>query len=367
MPFAVTLGLVALCTVAALVRLRRFGRAGYFLAVVVNEIPQVAAAFLVASTALAWAEGDLRGTTGLILGVGIVATLAGLLELARRGLLAGAVVRDSLGTSGIRLGPARRWRWLRPLFAPFPVRPWRVKRIPGIAYWAHRRQRLDVYRRRQMREPGPVLIYFHGGGYVSGGRHREARALLHLFASRGWVCVSAGYRLRPDAGFAEHLADARAAVAWAHTHASEHGGDAHTVVIAGSSAGAHVSALCALTQQEQPDSATSRIDAAVCLYGYYGRYYGRGPDETPVSTPLQLDPSLAPPFFLAHGDRDSYVPASLARDFARHLRSASAQKVVYAELPYAQHGFDLFRSWRFAAVLDGIEAFLADCRVVGRR
>lgn len=89
-----------------------------------------------------------------------------------------------------------------------------------------------------------------------------------------------------------------------------------------------------------------------------GGQHGRGSDETPVSSPLHLDAAEAPPFFLAHGDHDSYVPVEMARAFERHLRSQSAHEVVYVALPGAQHGFDLFRSWRFSAVIDGIDAFL---------
>ena len=48
-----------------------------------------------------------------------------------------------------------------------------------------------------------------------------------------------------------------------------------------------------------------------------------------------------------------------ARRFVERLRSASSHPVVYAELPGAQHSFDLFHSLRFEAVVDGIEAFAA--------
>ena len=357
MPFVVTLAVVALCTVLAMVRVRRLGKAAYLLAVVVNEIPQVAALYLVLATVLAWVEGELSGRAGPVLLVLVGATLLAQLVLARRGMAAGATVRSALAVAGIRLADETNKRRLRPLLSPFPVRPWRISRVRGLAYGEHRRQRLDVHALRHRQAARPVLVHLHGGGYFSGRRHREARALLHHFASRGWVCISAGYRLRPGAGFPEHLADARAVVAWAHAHAAEHGGDAGTLVMAGSSAGAHLTSLCALTQHEQPDPASSRIDAAVCLYGYYGRYYGRGPDESPVSSPLDLDATLAPPFFLAHGDHDSYVPVELARAFEQHLRSQSGREVVYAELSGAQHGFDLFRSWRFSAVVDGVDAF----------
>ncbi len=365
MPFVVTLGIVGLCTVTALVRPRRLRRPAYFLAVVVNEIPHVVALYLVLAVLLARSEGELDGVGGPELLVLVGMTLMGQLVLARRGLAAAGAVRGGLARAGIArpsdaaTRPGRLARWLGPLLAPFPIRPWRVRRVRGLAYGDHRRQRVDVYTLRRRQAVGPVFLYLHGGGYFSGGRHREGRALLHHLASRGWVCVSAGYRLRPGADFEDHLSDARAALAWAHTHAHEHGGDDRTLVMAGSSAGAHLAALCALTQDDEPDPVSSRVDAAVGLYGYYGRYYGRGPDETPVSSPLDLDPSAAPPFLLAHGDHDSYVPVELARNFARHLRSRSPREVVYAELPGAQHGFDLFRSWRVTAVIQGVDAFLA--------
>jgi acetyl esterase/lipase len=48
-----------------------------------------------------------------------------------------------------------------------------------------------------------------------------------------------------------------------------------------------------------------------------------------------------------------------ARRFVARLRGGSSNPVVYAELPGAQHTFDLFGSLRFETVVDGIEAFAA--------
>lgn len=45
--------------------------------------------------------------------------------------------------------------------------------------------------------------------------------------------------------------------------------------------------------------------------------------------------------------------------YADHLRSGSPEPVVHAELPGRQHAFDLFHSFRFSAVVDGVEAFTA--------
>ncbi|MGI6877889.1 alpha/beta hydrolase [Microbacterium sp. gxy059] len=230
-------------------------------------------------------------------------------------------------------------------------------RVGPISYGEDSRQHLDLFRPAGSEKCGPVLVCLHGGGYSSGGNRREARALLHRLTARGWTCISAAYRLRPRFGFEDHLADARAVLAWAHAYAGAHGGAGAPVAMAGSSAGGHLAALCALTQDDgAPDR--PRADAVVSLYAWYDRYYGRGPDETPASTPFALDASKAPPFFIVHGGHDSFVPVEQARALRDHLRAGSRRDVWYAELPGAQHGFDTFASWRLQAVMDGVDGFL---------
>lgn len=353
--YLVTLVILGVFTVLALVRIRRFGHRLFMFALPASELPHFGIFLLGLSTLLAWGEGDLIGVTGIILIAVALLILLGLIELLRRALGARPIVHQVIRAQG--RSPQRRWNWwLRPLLFPFPWRPRDVIRTGPIFYGDDARQRLDVYRPRNAVVAGPVLVYFHGGGYSSGGNRREARTLMYHLVSRGWTCISATYRLRPRFGFEDHLADARAALTWAHANAEQHGGNIDTVVMAGSSAGAHLTALCALTQHE---TGCPRVDAAVSLYAYYGRYYGRSEDESPVSTALALDASKAPPFFLTHGDHDSYVPVRHARALRDHLRQGSQQPVWYAELPGAQHGFDAYASWRFTAVIEGIDEFLA--------
>jgi acetyl esterase/lipase len=362
--YLITLAVFGTCTVAALAPPRRpatVARAAYLLGVVVNEVPQLYALLLL--TATAQTLGDLTGVGGMVELLLTAVVLGGLVVIASRGLQAQRAVSNGLLRAGMGPPGANRSRLL-VMLAPLPVRPRRVQRIGGVRYGAGRRHRLDVYRRRGGDSGGPVLVYLHGGGYYSGSKHREARALLHRLADRGWVCISATYRLRPEAGFEDHLEDAKRVVAWAHEHAASYGGDARTLVMAGSSAGAHLTALCALTQDDPRlqagfENATTRVDGAICLYGYYGRYYGRGQGESPTSTPFELDGSAAPPFLLAHGDRDSWTPVEDARALTDKLRAESRREVVYLELPGGQHGFDLVCSWRFEAVLGAVDTFLA--------
>jgi acetyl esterase/lipase len=152
-------------------------------------------------------------------------------------------------------------------------------------------------------------------------------------------------------------------LAWVRGHAADNGGDPARIILAGSSAGAHKSSIAALDpdlpQLRQAQSGPAgRVEAVVCLYGYYGHYYGLGSEHDPSSSPVDQVRADAPPFFVAHGDHDTYVPVSEARDFVEKLKAVSRNIVVYGELPSAQHSFDLFRSPRFESVVDAVEAFL---------
>jgi acetyl esterase/lipase len=66
----------------------------------------------------------------------------------------------------------------------------------------------------------------------------------------------------------------------------------------------------------------------------------------------------APPFFVLHGQNDTLVPVAVARTFVAALRAVSPSPVAYAELPLAQHAFDVLASLRSRATTSGVAAFL---------
>lgn len=371
MGYVVTILLVAVPTFLAVVAPRRTplqARLSFLGGLVVNEMPLWPALWIAGATALAAADGTLRTIPGVV-GASLAAvTLIGLAVILRRGLAARPVLVRALADAGLtRAADATRrgpWRDLAAGLFPFVVRSPRVVRHRDIAYGPHGdRNLLDVFQpRRPARTsstaPRPVLVYFHGGGYASGRKDREARLLMHRAVRRGWVAVSAAYRLRPDAGMPEHLADADAAIAWVRAHADELGADPDTVVVAGSSAGAHLASVVALRRPSPAQAAPTdpaRIAAVVGLYGWYGGYWG---GAAPSANPAELVHADAPPFVLVHGDKDTYVPPALAQRLAARLRSISREPVVLAVLPGAQHGFDLLRSPRFSAVTDAVLAAL---------
>ncbi len=376
--YLLTVALIALGTIFALTppgRPRALAALGFRLGLVVNELPFVAFIVLAASTALALGDGEVDSPGAWVV-VGVAGlTIAGLSLIAWRAGRTGPVIERALSEA---LGPnwrsevdaelaarlRRRVPLARILFWPFPwPRPGAVERIKNVSYGdAGRSNLLDVYRHRSRPAAAPALVYVHGGGYHSGRKSREALPLIHRLASQGWVCVSANYRLTPGAAFPDQVVDLKKVIAWVRGRADEYGVDPASVFVAGSSAGGHMASIAALTPNDpafQPgfEGADTSVAAAISLYGYLGTSDGRDPRSS-AQAHVRTD---APPFFLAQGDRDTYSRGfvSISRDFASKLRDSSANPVVCAELPDAQHSFDIFHSIRFETVVYGVEAFTA--------
>ena len=79
-----------------------------------------------------------------------------------------------------------------------------------------------------------------------------------------------------------------------------------------------------------------------------------------AASPVNHVSTDAPPFFVLHGRNDSLVPVEQARGFVAQLRQVSRQPVVYAELPFTQHAFDILGSARAAHAAVAVEQFLAE-------
>ena len=322
-----TVAVVSWGVACALSRWPRLGSFAALPGLVVSELPFLVGYFLIASTVLAFADGDLRSPVGGAAAVVALLALSGLVVIVRRALRAHAALHNA--------GKPRR-RWGRILRAPFFPGRLDVVRVRDLAYGDGSDRTLDVYHRR---DPGrrTVLLHFHGGGFYSGSKAREARPLIrHLTSRRGFVCVSANYRLQPRATLADQVADVRDAIAWVRAHAAEFGGEPGTLFLAGSSAGANLAirAVC--------DGETG-IAGLIGRYGYYGSLTPRGD---------------LPPMLIVHGEKD-LISASEVRAFVERLRAASSHPVIYAELPGAHHDFDLYESIRSAAVNKAVEQFAA--------
>ena len=91
--------------------------------------------------------------------------------------------------------------------------------------------------------PHPVVLYFHGGGWVLGGHDSDDPLCRDLCQRAGVLIVSVDYRHAPEARFPAAADDGLAALRWVTDHAVELGGRAGPVAVAGWSAGGNIAAV----------------------------------------------------------------------------------------------------------------------------
>jgi acetyl esterase len=96
------------------------------------------------------------------------------------------------------------------------------------------------------RGPFPIVIFFHGGGWVLGDLDTHDPFCPALCAGAGCVVVSVGYRLAPEHRFPAASDDALAATRWVAAHTAEIGGDPARIALAGDSAGGNLATVTTL-------------------------------------------------------------------------------------------------------------------------
>ena len=99
----------------------------------------------------------------------------------------------------------------------------------------------------------PVLVYYHGGGWVIGDLDTHDTLCRQLANSAGCAVVAVDYRLGPEHRFPAAVIDAVAATHWVRAHAAELRVDASRLAIGGDSAGGNLAAVVALSARESGD------------------------------------------------------------------------------------------------------------------
>lgn len=204
---------------------------------------------------------------------------------------------------------------------------------------------LDIY--RAPRDDAPVTIYVHGGGWRGGDKTDDAARRLAPLAAYGVTVASVNYRLVPRVTFPDQLHDIKAAVRWLRGNAGRLGLPADRLGIWGASAGAYLGSLLALTAgvdafegavgehldrssavqavvhwfgQSDLIASGSRTDVEARLLPFAFEAGLLGVTNVADATDRARELSLlswvspgAPPFLIAHGDRDHIVAPAEGR------------------------------------------------------
>ncbi len=213
----------------------------------------------------------------------------------------------------------------------------------------------------------PVLVYFHGGGWVVGDIDSHDMGCRSLANASGCKVVSVDYRLAPEHPWPASPDDCFAAVQWVAAHAAELGVDANRLAVGGDSAGGNLAAAVTLRARAANGPriafqllAYPAVDATMSLPSYasngsgyflekagmewfYGHYLqDRADAKNPDVSPLFADDlSGLPPAYLVTAEYDPLREEGCA--YAEKLQAAGGA-VEHINYPTMIHGFFGFQA-----------------------
>ena len=226
-----------------------------------------------------------------------------------------------------------------------------------------RELRVDIYSPANNPGNAPCILQIHGGGWRMGARDMPGMvAFGTLLSQRGYVCVSAEYRLSGEAPWPAQIHDAKAALRWTRANATGLGIDPNRVSLLGKSAGAHIALMMAATQDDpayEGDGGTPGVSTAfssaltfypptrmarrgIAASDAVKALMGTNHNEAALLeiSPLEhVGKKAFPPTLLLHGNKDVVVSPgdSTAMYEALNKAGVPVELHMYAGLP---HGFD---------------------------
>jgi acetyl esterase/lipase len=186
----------------------------------------------------------------------------------------------------------------------------------GIVFDAEYHLALDAYMPKNA-VGAPVVVFFYGGSWEEGKR-RWYRYVGEALARHGVIVLIPDYRKFPDVHFPDFMHDAANAVAWAHAHAEELGGDPQRLFVMGHSAGGQIAALLAADNTYLAAAGLQRSDLSgmIGLAGAYAflpfvddepEIFGDTAKGRYDSQPINFIDGNEPPMLLLQGTDDDEV------------------------------------------------------------
>ena len=229
--------------------------------------------------------------------------------------------------------------------------------------------------------PFPILVYFHGGGWISGSP-KSHRKICHRFAEAGFLVFNVDYALAPENPFPQGFDECCESVRWVVANAEKYKGDSNRLSVGGDSAGGNLTAACAASLADDSEVDIKKI---LLIYGVFdflsmgetsdvlvdtdadlmtemmiGSYLGLERDEAVLSdprvSPIHVSDKL-PPAHILCGTLDGLMAGSKILAEKLNSQGIENEEFYYENMP---HGFlhfeDFFPESRQA--IDRMVAFL---------
>lgn len=213
-------------------------------------------------------------------------------------------------------------------------------------------QRLDLFvpRGRRGEALPPLLVFIHGGYW------QELSKSSSLFGApgaidAGFAYAAIDYTLAPHANIGDIALECRNALRWLHAHGAELGFDPSRIVVAGSSAGAHLAAMCCVRGWTEDRDLPAGLPAAcVLVSGVYelapligtsiDQALSLTPGDAAKWSPIRLPLGGFPPSIVCWGEIETAEFKRQSRAFAGAIGAAGAPMLEHFEVPSRNH-FDV--------------------------
>lgn len=221
--------------------------------------------------------------------------------------------------------------------------------------------KMDIYFNASKKEPMPLVINIHGGGWNTGSK--EMDNWFGSYFKRGFAVANINYRLAGTASAPAAIEDVRCAITYLVDKAKELNIDPNRIVLCGTSAGGHLALLAGVLGNDtlfsggckipKPHKVVAIIDkwgiSDVHEWGFGVKGPGNnavkrwlGPKADDIELAKKLSPinyinKATPPVFIVHGDADAIVPVTHATLLHQKLKDSGVKTELFI-IPEGKHG-----------------------------
>lgn len=216
-----------------------------------------------------------------------------------------------------------------------------------ISYGPDPRHKLDVLQpRNPTNEAMPVLIFIHGGGFISGNKSDGEifDNVLNYFAARDVLGINATYRLAPEFQWPSGVEDMREIVRWVRENADKYGGDPDKIFLMGHSAGAGHVAAYTFMEDFQLDGGDDGLRGVILFSGVYSfgagpstAYYGDDPAKWDERMPINHVEGRSIPLFIVDAEYDRLRMQKDAVDLMRAVCDRDGRCPMHKQLAGHNH------------------------------